>query len=233
MRRPSAHLAFPALVLVIAVAPCLFAQKKQPMFSPPDVNTADNINYPIDSVASGIVVVAVSLDGAGLIKEKDILRDIPSLTAPVVMSIETWTFKPAMLDGEGVDSTIVVSIVFNPSNYRLGGAAAPVPGKEFKVLSPDAIGFLPPRVIAASWADYPLNSVAQGAVILDARVSSTGRVSQIVPISRIPSLTTTSINATKNWTFKPATLNGRPVTASAVVGYVFRLPNIANPIAQP
>jgi len=233
MRRPSARLALAAPVLVIATATCLLAQKMQPLFSPPDVNTANNINYPIDSVASGVVVVAVGLDGAGLIKKKDVLQDIPSLTAPVVMSIETWAFKPATLNGKGVDSTIVVSIVFNPSDFRLGGAAVPVIGKELKVLSPDATGFLPPKVIAASWAEYPLNSVAQCAVILDARVSSTGHVTDVVPVLRIPSLATASIHAAKNWTFNPATFNGRPVAASAVVGYVFRLPNIANPVAQP
>ena len=232
MRRPSARLAFPALVLVIATALCLFAQKKQPMFSPPGVSAAANINYPIDSVASGIVVVAVSLDGAGLVKSKDVLRDIPSLTAHVAASIDTWHFKPATLDGKAVDSTIVVSVVFNPGDYRLGGAATPVLGKELKVLSPDAIGFLPPRIVAASWAEYPLNSVGQGAVILDALVSSTGHVTQIGPILKIPSLTTASINAAKNWSFKPATFNGTPVTASTVVGYVFRLPNIAIPLTQ-
>jgi hypothetical protein len=233
MRRPSARLAFLTPVLVIAIALCLFAQKKQPMFSPPDVSTADNINYPIDSVASGIVVVAVSLDGAGLVKSKDVLRDIPSLTVHVAASIDTWRFKPATLDGKAVDSTMVVSVVFNPGDYRLGGVATPVLGRELKVLSPDAIGFLPPRIIAASWAGYPLNSVAQGAVILDDRISSIGHVTQVVPILRIPSLTTPSINAAKNWTFKPATFNGSSVSASTVVGYVFRPPNIAIPLAHP
>jgi hypothetical protein len=233
MRRSSARLAFAALVLVIAAVSCLFAQTKEPSFSPPDLSTANNINYPIDSVASGIVVVAVSLNGAGRIKEKDVLRDIPSLTAPVLLSIGSWTFKPAMLDNKAVDSTLIVSIVFNPSDYRLGGATVPVLGKELKTPSLDANGFLPPRIIAGSWAEYPLNSVAQGAVILDARVSAIGHVTDVVAVLRDPSLTTTSINAARNWTFKPAMFNGVPVTANVVVGYVFRQPNIATPVAQP
>src|SRR5437588_263094 len=129
MTRSCACFAFSTLVLVIATVPCLLAQKKQPLFSAPDINTAADVSYPIDSVAAGIVVVAVDLDGAGRIKQKVVLREIPSLTTTVLMTIETWTFKPATLEGKGVDSTVVVSIVFNPSDYRLGGAAIPVLGK--------------------------------------------------------------------------------------------------------
>lgn len=234
MRRSSAPLVVLVLVLVIATAPSLFAQKKQPKFIPPDISTASDINYPPDSVASGIVVVAVGLNGAGKIKETDTLQDIPSLTAPVLVAINNnWTFKPATLNGQGVDSTIVVSIVFNPFDYRLGGAEAPALGQAVKVLSPDANGFLPPMVIAASWAQVPMNSVAQGAVILDARINSAGRVTHAVLVYRIPSLTTTSIKAAKKWTFKPATFDGKPIAANEVVGYVFRLANISNPVARP
>ena len=233
MGRSSGLLAFAALVVILATALSLSAQNKQANFIPPDLDTARDINYPVDSVASGVVVVAVRLDSAGTIKRTEVLRDIPSLTAPVLLAINTWTFKPTTLDGKGVDSTVVVSIVFNPSDYRLGGAATPILGKELRVLPPDAVGFLPPKIIAAAWAGYPLNSVAQGAVILDARVSATGQVTHVTPIWKIQSLTGPSIRAAKNWTFNPATFKGAPVAANSVVGYVFRLPNIAHPVASP
>ena len=232
MGRPCALLA--ALLLVLVAAPRICAQKKQPNFIPPEINTASDINYPINSVAGGVVVVAVNLDGAGKIKDTETLRDIPSLTAPVLLAITTnWTFKPATLDGKPADSTIVVSIVFNPFEYQFTGAATPALGKPLNDLAPDANGFMPPITISAAWAQYPPNSTAQGAVILDAHVSRTGHVTRAVDVYRIPSVTTPSINAALKWELKPATFHGSRISANAVIGYVFRLPNISSPVPQP
>src|SRR5271170_5231830 len=125
MGRLSAFLAFSTAALLMATAPSLHAQAAQSKFVPPDISTASDINYSPSSVASGVVVVAVSLDSAGMIKGTEVLRDIPSLTAPVLLAVNGWTFKPALLNGNGVDSTIVVSIVFNPFYYQLGSADPP------------------------------------------------------------------------------------------------------------
>lgn len=222
----------PALLLVFC-AGSISAQKAEPTYTPPDIAAGNYLSYPIKSVASGVVVVAVNLDSAGRIEKTEVLRDIPSLSAPLLLAIDKWTFKPAALGGKAVNSTIVVNILYNPSDYRLGGAMAPALGKELRVLTPNAAGFVPPKIISAAWAEYPLNSVAQGSVILDARVSPQGHVSQITPVWRNQSLTTASVEAAKDWTFHPATRNGEALAANAVVGYVFRPPNTASPLAHP
>jgi hypothetical protein len=233
MGRCAALFAFLGFLLVFASISSIAAQKAEPKYTPPDIAAGNYLSYPIKSVASGVVVVAVNLDSTGRIKKTDVLRDIPSLTAPLLLAIDKWTFKPAVLRGKAVNSTIVVNILYNPSDYRLGSATAPVLGKELRVLTPDAVGFVPPKIIAAAWAEYPLNSVAQGAVILDARISPQGLVSQVTPVWRNQSLTTTSVNAAKDWTFHPATLDGEAIAANTVIGYVFRLPNVASPLAKP
>ncbi|MGC2418053.1 MAG: energy transducer TonB [Candidatus Acidiferrales bacterium] len=229
MQRSSALRAL-AVTLLIATAPCAFGRSKRPKFTPPSLATAASITYPIDSAAAGVVVVAVNLDDAGKIKNTDVLRDIPSLTSPVLLSIQKWTFRPATLDGAGVDSTITVSVVFNPSDFRLAGTENPALGKEVMVLPQDANGFLPPKTTTASWANYPLNSVAQGAVVLEAHVSRSGQVTHVIPVWA-PFLAKTSIEAVEKWTFQPATFDGRSINANAVIGYVYRPPNIAVPVA--
>ncbi|HEX4074969.1 MAG TPA: energy transducer TonB [Candidatus Acidoferrales bacterium] len=233
MRSRARFLAFPlliALTIVSAAVACriLQAQDKQEKFASPSLSTASDIAYPINSGAAGVVVVAVNLDGSGAIKGTVTLRDVPSLTAPVLLAIPTWKFEPATLEGKGVDSTIVVSVVFNPSDYRLTGAAVPALGKELQILSPDSNGFLPPKTATASWAQYPINSLAQGAVILNVRVSRRGEVRQVTPVWG-PFLTKTSTEAAKRWTFEPAKFDGMPVSADTVIGYVYRPPNIAVP----
>ena len=139
--------------------------------------------------------------------------------------------QPATLDGAGVDSTITVSVVFNPSDFRLAGTETPALGKEVMVLPQDANGFLPPKTTTASWANYPLNSVAQGAVILDAHVSRSGQRDARYTPYRAPFLAKTSTEAAEKWAFQPATFDGRPINANAVIGYVYRPPNIAVPVA--
>ena len=219
-----------ALTLRIA-GPAISAQSSGPKFTPPELTAAGDMNYPIDSVASGVVEVAIRLDGAGSITGTDVLRDIPSLTASVLLAIPHWTFQPATLNGKGIDSTVVASIVFNPKDYGVGGAKTPVPGKEFKVLTPDTSGFVPPKMITPAWAQFPPDSVVQGAVILDGQVSAEGRLTDVVTIWHIRSLTDTSIEAAKQWTFSPATLNGTRIAACEVIGYVFRVTNVAKPPA--
>lgn len=228
---------FLAASLVLVPAPLtsqpLLAQREKSQYSSPELLTAADINYPINSAGSGVVEVAIYLDSGGSIKGTDTLRDIPSLTSSVLLSIPKWTFKPAMLGAQPVDSTIVASIAFNPGNYLLGGAGTPALGKPLDVLSPDASGFQPPAVLTASWASYPINSVAQGAVVLDARIGRDGHVTAVAAVWNNPSLTKISIAAAKRWTFTPASFGGRAVAARAVIGYVFRPPNIASPVAQP
>jgi hypothetical protein len=235
MKRRSRFGAFPllfvlAVVSIAATSPILLAQNQHPRFTAPELLTASDIAYPINSGAAGVVAIAVNLDSAGLVKETDVVRDIPSLTAPVLLSIQKWTFKPARLDGKRVDSTIIVSIAFNPSDYQLTGTGTPALGKELKILSPDAAGFLPPRTIDASWAVYPVNSVAQGTVILEARVNHAGRVTHVTPAWN-PYLTRTSVSAAEKWTFEAAAFEGMPITATAIIGYVFRPPNTAARVA--
>jgi hypothetical protein len=214
---------------VLTAGPSLRAQKKQPKFVPPEVESAGDINYPIDSVASGVVVVAVKLGDEGQIEGTEVLRDVPSLTAPVLLSLQNWTFKPATLDAKAVDSTIVVSVAFNPSDYRLRGGTTSAFGKELRTLSPDDNGFLPPKITGTAWAEYPMNSLAQGAVLLDVSISDTGEVTRAVPVATVASLTALSVNAAKKWTFQAARFKGMAIPSKAVVGFVFRLPNISQP----
>lgn len=229
MQRSSALCAL-AVTFLIATVPCAFGRSKRPKFTPPSLATAAGIPYPINSGAAGVVVVAVNLDDAGKIKNTDVLRDIPSLTSPVLLSIQKWTFRPATLDGAGVDSTITVSVVFNPSDFRLAGTETPALGKEVMVLPQGTNGFLPPKTTNASWANYPWNSVAQGSVILDAHVSRNGHVEHVTPVWA-PFLAKTSIEAAEKWAFEPATFDGSSIDANAVIGYVYRPPNIAVPVA--
>lgn len=85
-------------------------------FVPPSVVAATEAVYPLQSVASGTVVLEVSLDAAGKIADIRVVRGVASLTEPAEHSVRQWTFQPASLDGKTVPSKLVVAFSFVPPN---------------------------------------------------------------------------------------------------------------------
>jgi TonB family protein len=87
-----------------------------PKYEPPSVISTAEALYPLNSVASGTVVLEVDLDKRGSIDSVKVLRGIPSLTGPAITAVKKWKFGAAKLDGYGIDSTIPVAFTFVPPN---------------------------------------------------------------------------------------------------------------------
>lgn len=85
-------------------------------FDPPTVISTVDAVYPVQSVASGTVVLEVSLDDNGKITDVHVVRGIASLTEPAVHSVRQWKFQPAKLDGKPVPAKIAVAFSFVPPN---------------------------------------------------------------------------------------------------------------------
>ena len=63
-----------------------------PKYEPPKIISTADASYPINSIASGAVVLEVDLNGRGSIDSVKVLRDVPSLTAPAVAAVKKWKF---------------------------------------------------------------------------------------------------------------------------------------------
>jgi TonB family protein len=180
-------------------------------------------------LAAGIVSFAVRLDGHGNIQSVDATRDFPPLTRPAQAALQHWNFAPATLHGEPVPSSISVGVIFNvfdPSGLKWKGLTLTPPA----ALAPDALHFKPAEITSASFADYPSNSVSQGTVVLDVTVGSSGKLERIRVILGEPPLTSAAMRTVKDWTFTPATFQGRAISSHLAVAFVMQ---INNPIASP
>jgi protein TonB len=82
----------------------------------------------------------------------------------------------------------------------------------------------PAEVLAATEAPYPPNSVAAGTVILEATVSASGTIEEIRKVRDVPSLSDVAERSLKQWKFRPATLDGRPVRSKVTVAFTFTRP---------
>jgi TonB family protein len=217
------------LTASLVVATLARAQRQRPKFIPPHIISATNINYPIDTLAAGMVTLNVELDDGGRVRNAQVLRPVPALSGAALVAVNRWTFSPALQDGMPEPSTITVNILFNPG-YLFPRpvplppmVAQPGPGRETH------IEFAPPQVATAQYAQYPVRSIATGPVVLDVTVHSTGSIQRVTPVLGVPSLVKPATAAVRRWTFTPAKLNDAPVDADTVVAFVFRSPTITNP----
>jgi outer membrane biosynthesis protein TonB len=83
-------------------------------FEPPSVVGTVDVVYPPQSVASGTVVLEVSLDEDGKIIGIRVVQGIASLTEPAEYSVQQWKFHGAKFEGKPVPSKITTAFSFVP-----------------------------------------------------------------------------------------------------------------------
>jgi hypothetical protein len=187
-------------------------------FVAPKIVSAGEIQYPINSNSPGIVTLQVNLDGSANIQSVQVVRDMPPLTSAAQPAVQGWSFAAANENGNGVASSIRVTVVFNPFNPA--GVGLPSPG-----LQPSGNGgsapYIPAQLTSASYATYPPNTVANGTVVLDVKIGSGGGIKQVRVVHGVAALTGPAITSIKTWSFSPATRNGKAVESHTGVAFVF------------
>jgi TonB family protein len=206
----------------LALAPLGSSPRKTPQFIPPDITSATDIPYPVNSLATGAVTLLLSLDSSGHMQNVQVLRDFPSLTSSVQSAVQNWTFVPASFKGNPVPSELSVTAIFNIFNPAGGAASQSLVLTPLHSTSPDASQFAPPQITLATFATYAADSVSPGTVVLDVTVGKAGQPNQIRVIRDIPTLTQQAIGAVKTWSFNPATIQGQPVAAPIIIAFVFQ-----------
>ena len=60
----------------------------------------------------GIVIVEVTIDVDGTVKDARVLRSIPMLDAAALEAVRQWRYEPTTLDGKPVPVIMTVSVAF-------------------------------------------------------------------------------------------------------------------------
>jgi periplasmic protein TonB len=95
-------------------------------------------------------------------------------------------------------------------------------------VSQPAIGgqLQPPQMISSAAATYPSNARmqrVQGVVVLDALIDETGKVAETTVVTGPPLLVSSAQESVRNWKYKPARLNGKPIAVHTRVSVRFSL----------
>jgi hypothetical protein len=86
--------------------------------------------------------------------------------------------------------------------------------------------FDPPAVISTVEAVYPLQSVAWGTVVLEVGLDDHGVITGVRVVHGIASLTGPAERSVRQWKFKPAQLDGSPISSKIAVAFSFVPPNV-------
>ncbi len=82
--------------------------------------------------------------------------------------------------------------------------------------------FKPAEVISAGDIPYPVQSIADGVVVLDVSLDEKGAVTGSTVVRDIPSLTSEATSSVQSWKFSPASMRGKPEESFIRVAVVFR-----------
>ena len=206
--------------LVIFLASCSIQSLAQAPFKPAEVISAGDIPYPIQSIADGVVVLDVSLDEKGAITGSTVVRDIPSLTSEATSSVRSWKFSPASMRGKPEQSLIRVAVVFRPRAYFAAGPAFTPILSEGESNRADQT-YTPPGIVSVSYPQYPINAAAPGTVVVQVTVGRSSAIQRVKVVRDLPPFTKFALSAVNKWRFQAATLDGKPMTSSLAIAFVF------------
>lgn len=205
----------------MAVGIGAWAQGNTGKFEAPDVLTATDVSYPMNTTTTGLVSLWVDLDTSGSVQSIQVVQDTPPLTAAAEASVQKWTFKAAKVHGKGVATHFPVHVVFNP--YNPGGTS--VVGGALKVppaVPSNQLHFMPPQIRLASYAFYPVNTQVEGTVVLSVGVDKSGHSSHIRVVHGVQPLADAAVDAVKQWGFQPAMRDGQTAAGRLCIAFVFQ-----------
>lgn len=192
-------------------------------FNSAELVSATDVPYPVRSIAIGTVVLEVIVSEKGKVEDVRPIREIESLTEVAIDSVKSWQFNPASLQGKPVRSRTTIAVTFNPAAIPAANVSLP-PLSAKDHWHGDALQPQPVDVVAGAFPQYPANCIASGTVVLRVSVDEMGRIEKTVVVRRIASLTSPAVRALREWKFKPAEFDGKPLPSSIALAFVLRPP---------
>jgi len=216
------------LLLAFALTCAAAGPPQPPVLSPPRLRsgTTPAVSATMLSGAETLLEVTVDLDGrvAGVRP----LRTAPSITDLVAAAVRGWRFEPAhrrhQIDTVTAPLSMImprVSTVLVVAMFRPPSLAAPMRRQtpaDIRAGTDET-----PRPVEWIAPVFPRRAFAPGVVLLELDVDCDGGVSDARVIESAPPFDEPALEAVRQWRFRPAMVDGRPVpvVVYAVLGFPF------------
>jgi TonB family protein len=188
----------------------------QPSTSPAQYRSGPLPPVPTHAVGGGEVLLEVHVTHSGSVNGITVLRTTPPFTDLMTTAVQAWRFQPAQQDGP-VESTVLVAAVFRPPTFDAptlgrGASNAATPGREIP---------FPTKMVTPL---YPPRAIDNLAVLVEARVGSSGNVTDAKIVGATSGFDGAALQAAREWLFRPAESSSGPVPSIVYIVFGFRQP---------
>jgi len=177
------------------------------------LSTGPPPRVPSKTAETGLVILSASIDPTGNTTDAEVAQGSPPFVGPALDAVRQWGFNTT-----NVKSPVPITVAM------LFRARTALPDRPFTFNMPSAPLLMdgPPQPKVIIDPGYPIDSIADGCIILELQIDATGKVQKTDVIQNIPSLTSSATRAVSQWKFRPARRNGKavPGTAVAVISFL-------------
>jgi TonB family protein len=163
---------------------------------------------------TGVVVVTGRIEADGGMNQLELSQGPAIFIEPSLDSIRQWQFERAAIGDVAVPATAVFL-------YRAQTDLPNSPHRFSIALNDTGCNPGAPMPTTIVDPEYPLDSVAEGTVVLQLTIDKAGRTVNADVINGVPSLTQAAIDAVSQWKFSPADQEGAGVAVAVIT---FRRP---------
>jgi TonB family protein len=198
-------------------APVAAAAEENSGSSVPAPLSLVGVPYPSQALFGGEVLLDARVDPDGKLSDIRVVSGDSPFLDVALGAARTWSFLPARVDGQVVSSRMGIVFQF-PQSFvprltpNLNKYTGPLPNARNS-------GALPVTTIQP---EYPLDSIAEGSVILYGVVDAHGELTSLSVFHGVPSLTTPAEDAVRQWQFASGLDDGAPSESAVVVVTTFR-----------
>jgi TonB family protein len=186
----------------------------QDAFEPPRLTSARIEGAPWHAQSGGIAAFDVALDERGNVKGATLVQDVAPYAALLGEALPSWTFEPARAGGRAVASRVLVLGFFRPPVLSF---AAPDNPRYKQTQAPPEI----PWPTEVGVPPFPPNVLGDGKVLVEADVSAEGAVTATRVVWPGTPFDSAAEQAAKQWKFRAASREGRPVAARVFLLFSF------------
>ncbi|PYS37207.1 MAG: hypothetical protein DMG14_22105 [Acidobacteria bacterium] len=172
---------------------------------------------PLNSPFAGVVILKADRGASGDVQSITALAGAAPFLEASISAVKQWKFAP--VQGQEKPAPVSVTMFYRARQIFSSTSATQFPEWPAAETRPP----LPHVIVEPS---YPVNSVAEGVVILELRISADGGIERIETVRQVPSLMEIARKAVEGWKFTPASINGQASSGTAIVAISFLRPVI-------
>ncbi len=178
----------------------------------------------------GQVILRVEITKSGDAENIQLVSGHPMLAPSAIEAVKQWKYRPYLVNGEPVDVETEVTVNYTITDSSPDNAPTAQGGVPPKIAFPQRIrvsqGVEHGLLVSKVQPQYPAEAKdqhIQGEVLLRVTIDKEGNVANIEVVSGPETLVPPSIEAVKQWKYRPYLLNGTPVEVETQVTVNFTL----------